>query len=359
MLGTYDIGKPRVRIMRQSFLESDQCHVTEIHLNPWEGIEDKSQLNGIRKLGIGFKMPAIYPRLLWRYFKAPPHEIVVCGYMGLFDVLLLGIIARLRGKRVVWDMFFSLYDTVVNDRKQYGKYHPTSLFLYVSEWLACRIAHTVVLDTQVHSHCIATLFHVKHKKMKAVLVGAEEDIFPPAPPSTRNPDDSFHVLFYGQYIPLQSVPTIYKAALLNKDPTIHWTIIGQGQDLATIEALEKDTVPQNWQRIPWVPYEELYKYIHRADVCLGIFGESKKAAAVIPNKNYQALACGKPIITRETKALMELPKIIQERCLTIPAKDPEELMKAVLAIKKRDIDVEFKSLSATIQQQWRGVINNP
>jgi glycosyltransferase involved in cell wall biosynthesis len=41
-------------------------------------------------------------------------------------------------------------------------------------------------------------------------------------------------------------------------------------------------------------------------VCLGIFGTSEKAASVIPNKVFQVVAAGRPLITRDSPAIREL-----------------------------------------------------
>ena len=38
-------------------------------------------------------------------------------YPGWFDVLLLAVLARVRRMPVVFDIFISLYDTVVSDRE--------------------------------------------------------------------------------------------------------------------------------------------------------------------------------------------------------------------------------------------------
>ena len=43
-----------------------------------------------------------------------------------------------------------------------------------------------------------------------------------------------------------------------------------------------------------------------ADVCLGVFGTSDKAARVVPNKVYDALAAGRPLVTADSPAAREL-----------------------------------------------------
>src|SRR5690606_25595076 len=98
----------------------------------------------------------------------------------------------------------------------------------------------------------------------------------------------FNVLFYGQFIPLHGVKTIIRAARLCDDASIHWIVIGTGQEAAMMDAELAEKPLANLTRIPWVEYEKLYEQIEAADVCLGIFGSSAKAGHVVPNKVYQA-----------------------------------------------------------------------
>jgi hypothetical protein len=55
-----------------------------------------------------------------------------------------------------------------------------------------------------------------------------------------------------------------------------------------------------------VDYADLKDRIAEADLCLGIFGTSDKAASVIPNKVFQILAVGRPLVTRISPAIREL-----------------------------------------------------
>jgi glycosyltransferase involved in cell wall biosynthesis len=86
-------------------------------------------------------------------------------------------------------------------------------------------------------------------------------------------------------------------------------------------------------------------YIHAADMCLGIFGESGKAGRVIPNKAYQVLSCGKPLITRDSEAIRELFPFQVPGILLIPPGDPDLLAQAVL-----DMAGALSSLPANLHE---------
>jgi len=121
------------------------------------------------------------------------------------------------------------------------------------------------------------------------------------------------------------VETILAAARLA--PEIPFRIVGSGQ----LEALLADR-PPNVDWAPWVAYEELPGELHRAGCALGVFGRSPKAARVIPNKAYQALACGTPLVTAATPAAREL-LVDGESALLVPPADPDALVAALRRLR--------------------------
>lgn len=322
--GTCDLGKPRNRILLRGLRENG-VEVVPCHADVWGGVEDKSQVAGSgRRLRLLLRWLLAYPGLLLRYLRLPRHDAVLVGYLGQLDVLLLRPFAR---APVVWDAFLSLYDTVVQDRALLSPRNPLARLLFAWEWLACRAADRVLLDTRAHAAWFAETFRLAPDRVEAVPVGAEPEAFPFAGPLPA-PGPRVRVLFYGQLIPLHGVDTILRAARLVRAEGFDWTLIGDGQEGETVRRmLDEEPLPRlEWVR--WVPYEELAERIRGADVCLGIFGASGKAARVIPNKVYQVLSVGRPLITRDGPAVREL---LQEEpgLHLVPPADPEALAAAL------------------------------
>lgn len=329
--GTYDTGKPRVRILLRG-LKENGVEVIECHTEVWRGVEDKTQVKGLTgKLRLALHWAFSYPPLVWRYLRLPKHDVVVVGYMGHLDVLVLWCFAKLRGVPIVWDAFLSLYNTVVDDRKMFSRRHPLAVAIYAWEWVACRAADLVLLDTKAHAAYFVERFKLSKPRAQDVLVGVEPELF--APQSTNAHTDlagtPVTVLFYGQFIPLHGIDTIVDAARLAERENIRWVLIGRGQEEGKIrEMLGDHPLPQlRW--IPWVKYEELAKWIQEADVCLGIFGDTDKAARVIPNKVFQILSVRKPLITRDSPAIRELLPAHAPGWILVPAADPAALVAAV------------------------------
>lgn len=330
--GTYDTGKPRIRILREGLRNTPGIKLQEIHASVWEGIEDKSQVQGLaRRIRILARWLLSYPALIWRLLHVPRPDVLLISYPGLVDVFVALIIARARRIPIVWDVFLSLYDTICEDR---GLVAPTSLvgkLLKSTEKAAMRAADIIFMDTQAHARRIEHLFGLDDGCCGSVWVGAETGHFPPSTPASRTDDRTMRVLFYGQFIPLHGVDTIIQAARLLRDEPIEWQIIGHGQVAPRIRAmLAEDPLPKlRW--LEWVEYRQLKQFIAEADLCLGVFGTSEKAASVIPNKIFQIVAAGRPVVTRDSAAIRELLPDSPPYTYLVPAGDAAALAGAVSA----------------------------
>jgi glycosyltransferase involved in cell wall biosynthesis len=193
-----------------------------------------------------------------------------------------------------------------------------------------RVPDLVLADTRAHAEYYAALAGLPENRVAVVPVGVDTDVFARQPPPT--PERVCRVLFYGSYIPLHGVETILHAAKLAEGTPIHFRMIGRGQTRASADALARQLSLANTTFIDWVPLASLVDEIAAADIVLGIFGVSEKAARVVPNKVYQAMSVGRCVITRDSPAIREM--FVPSKHLAVcAAGDPDALASAILALR--------------------------
>ncbi len=290
-----------------SCLRRAGVEVSERHVDVWEGREHTWRAGPASAA----RLAAAELRLLRRPRIA--FDVLLVGYPGHPDLIAA---RRAAGERpVVFNPLVSLADTLVADR---GRFRARSLpgrALAALDRASFRAADLVVADTVAHAaHLRPT---TGARRVEVCFVGAEERVFRPG---WERPD-SFTAVFVGKLIPLHGLDTILAAAHLA--PELRFRIVGSGQLDRLLARL-----PSNVVHVPWVEYDELARELHRASCALGIFGTSPKAARVIPNKAFQAIACGTPLVTADTPAARELLRN-GESALLVPAGDPAALASAV------------------------------
>ncbi|MEL6877196.1 MAG: glycosyltransferase [Pseudomonadota bacterium] len=333
--GGYDTRKPRVRLLIDA-VRQQRALADEIHISGWEDVPQTNIPSRAAFLKVLAKLVLGYPRALWRLLRSPGSSAVLLPYPGIIEIFLIGPLARMMGREVILDAFLPIYDTIVVDR---ALVKPDAVIAKLIWWFergGLRLADIVLVDTCSHGDYFACEFDLDRDKFETVLVGAEPHFSPQAAADPvedlLGPRDGRPiVLFYGQLIPLHGVPTIIEAAKRSRGRGARWVIVGRGQ----LEPVMRETIASEsgsaieW--IEWVEYDRLPAVIARADICLGVFSASDKAARVIPNKLFQQLAVGKPVITRDSPAVDTLAREFPATLRTVPADDPEALAKAVAA----------------------------
>jgi glycosyltransferase involved in cell wall biosynthesis len=319
--------------------------VEEEHVSVWNDVRHGWAVGPGRALRLGVAEARLFGR------RPRGFDAFVVGYPGHLDLPAARRAAR--GRPVVFNPLVSLADTLVADRR---RFRPGSLAARTLETIdrrAFRSANVVVADTEAHGRYFAELAGLD--QVPVCFVGAEERLFQPA---WRRPE-RFTALFVGKLIPLQGVETILAAARLATD--IAFRVIGSGQ----LEGLLQ-TAPPNVDHVAWVDYERLPGELQAAGCALGIFGTSGKARRVIPNKAFQALATGTPVITADTPAAREL-LADGESAVLVPAGDPEALAEAIRRLAdNRDLAeriatggrtaYERDASEAVLGERWRGII---
>ncbi len=304
--GTYERVYPR-NAQVISCLRGAGVDVAERHVPVWDGREHKWSAGPLAAL----RLAGAEARLLVRPREA--FDALLVGYPGQLD---LPAARRAAGSRpVVFNPLVSLSDTLVGDRARFHAGGFADRMLRAIDRHALRAADLVVSDTAANADLFRSL---GAGRVEVCFVGAEERVFKPGW-TGGGP-----ALFVGKLIPLHGLETILAAARLA--PDLRFRIVGSGQ----LDHLLADR-PANVEHVPWVEYEDLPEELHHASCALGIFGTSAKAARVIPNKVFQALACGTPVVTADTPAARELLEDGQS-ALLVPPGDPDALVAAIRRI---------------------------
>ncbi|GAB6193871.1 glycosyltransferase [Desulfocastanea catecholica] len=225
---------------------------------------------------------------------------------------------------LIFDPLISAWDKAVSERKKFPETHRKALKLLQWERSMFSSADLVIADTTPHAEYFIETLSASRDKTFVIPVGAEERLFTVQP--FDNPTTPLEIFFFGSFTNLQGPEVIIQAAI--QVPEARWTLLGQGPLRKVCEDLSVGY--QHIRFEDWQPYEKLPERIGKADVLLGIFGSSPKSARVIPNKAYQALASGRPLITRESTAY---PATLHEQIncgiTFVPAGDPMALADAV------------------------------
>ena len=291
-------------------------------------IQCRTELKGVIK----------YFDLIKKHWKVrKQYDVLFVAFPGFQSMILAKFLTR---KKIVFDSFAPLYESEVLDRKNTKKGSFKARYYWHLDRLSAKWADIVLLDTDEHIKYFVKEFVLKKEKFVRVLFGKDNKVLRPI--KIDDNLNSFVVHFHGNDIPLQGIEYILETVkLLEKNVNIKFNIIGS----SIKEKYEGDNY-KNVTFIDNISYEKLPEYINKADICLGIFGDTEKAKRVIPNKVYEYVSMKKPVITADTPAVREF--FCDDDLYLIPTANSQELANAILKLKddkdlrKRLADNSFK-----------------
>ena len=290
-------------------------------------------LDGLEELGVTVIRCGVGPYERFRYLKLVRKLLAL---RGQYDVVYAAFPAQsvvpiaklLTRKPVVMDAFYSMFDSIVRDRGELPWYHPHSLKALFLDWVSVLLADLVIADTEAHASYWASWWGVSREKIGVVYIGSDTKYFYPI---TVAPHDGFLVQYHGSYIPLQGLDVVIRAVeLLRDEQGISFRFIGSGQEYAGVRAYVEDKELQNIEFIERLPFEEINRYLNEADIVLGIFGKTQKADRVIPNKLFEGIAVGKPVITKDGAVVREG---FSDTELILVPRDPERIASAIRMLR--------------------------
>jgi len=257
-------------------------------------------------------------------------------------VYLLGVIVR---RPVVVDYMVGLTDAAIEERDQPAS-RRAAVYRMVDRFNVQRM--TSLTDTKAHRAEFARLLasppHAVSRpvpprygvergsggealpNMRVLPVGVYDDWFNPQPLPTNDP---LLVQFFGSYIPFHGLDVILQAAVcLRHNPHMRFELIGRGQTYTATRQRAESMNLTNVTFVDPIPSRELPARVAQADICLGVFGARSKTDYVVPNKVFQCMAVGRPVITGESAALRECFTPGQD-VITIPSGNAAALVAAI------------------------------
>ena len=256
------------------------------------------------------------------------YDFMIVGFPGFTIMPLAKLIAT---APVIFDAFLSFYDSNVFDRKVAKPGSLMAGYYYFLDWLSCRLADIILLDTNEHINYFVEKFHAPREKFRRIFIGAHDKIFIPSEKlSVIN--NKLSVLFWGWIIPLHGVEYILDAAKILAPEGVSFRFVGGGAEKGQMMAKTADLGLKNVIFLDAVKAQELPRLIAQSDICLGIFGATEKTRRVIPNKLYEALASRKAIITADTAAAREALND-KEHVLFCKVADAQDLANKIIELK--------------------------
>lgn len=240
-------------------------------------------------------------------------DVLLVGAAGQRYVFLARVLAWLAGQRLVLDAFISHHLVIVEDVAEHPPDSLRSRALWQLDRWACRLADRVLLDTREHIDYFVEELGLDRERFRVIRLGADERIFHPAAAEAAADErtgsggaprkSERRVLYYGSFYRLQGAPLIARAARRFVGDGTKLVLAGDGPEKADTMAILEETGVTDIEDHGWVEREEIARLIRGADVCLGHFGETRQAHAVIPFKVYEVLACGRPLVMGRARAV--------------------------------------------------------
>ncbi len=305
-VGAYDSEYPRNRIivdgLRRSGAEVVEFNI-ELKGTKSTSFQSHRFLNVISLL---FRQVRHQVLLAWTLVKARKVDAIVVGFPGYQDIPLAYVATRARRIPLIFDPLVSVYETLVEDRQLYKESSFFARAVRRIEKVLFRLPDLVIADTDVHAEYFSS--NLGARRVSTSYVGATDRFFVIEKSGSGNGagGSEFKVLFYGSYIPLHGIEHIVEAAKILRDEPISFEIIGTGQLFEGIEKRVNDLGLEKFNLRGWADQEQIVSSIRSADLCLGIFGATAKAGRVVPNKVFECLAAGKPVLTMDSAASREV-----------------------------------------------------
>ena len=273
----------------------------------------------------------IFSELMRNFDAFTKTDVIYVGYPGHVDVFLAYVLAKLFGKKLVFNPLLIVYNGFVYEQGILNKNSFLAICVKFAESLVYKMCDIVFADTPFQRDHLEKDFGIPARNLRVLPIGADDKGYKYS--AYKNTGKKINVVYYGLYSPIHGVEHIIECArLLRDNPDIRFSFIGNGNTFEKNYARAKELDLPDVVFYHDTPENEHLKIMQTADIFLGFLQKHPTVDRVIPNKVYQGLALGRVVLTADAPVTRSMFAHLNNMYLCKPG-DPEALKKAILILK--------------------------
>ena len=214
---------------------------------------------------------------------------------------------------------------------------PLILWSKVSEFVGCKASRVVITTSDEMASYITDTYNVPKGRIK-VFMNTVAKLNSGDMPKIELPADCFKVCFVGNMntgaLLLDKV--IESVSYIRDRTNLRLYLVGDGKSRPQLEELTKKLHLEDYVKFTgWMPKEKAFAYISACDVCLLPFKKTFNANVSSPNKLFEYLIFGKPVIMT---SLATPKKLLGDAALIWDPPTPKKLAQIIENLYK-DVDL--------------------
>lgn len=263
--------------------------------------------------------------------RAPRPDVVVASSPSLPAAAGAALVAALKRAPLVLEV----RDLWPESAIAMGLVRPGSGFARVASALErfCywRARHVIALTDGIRDGVIAK--GVAPARVTLVTNGVDQVAAATTPVRVPVPDDAFVAMYVGAHGTYSSLETVLRAAWLLRDrDDVRVVLVGGGDQKPGLVERARELGLANVVFVDPVPKADVPGWLARADACLLPYQDKPLFAGALPNKTFDYMGGGKPIIAAVPAG--ELSLLVRKACcgVTIAPEDPAAMAAAIATL---------------------------
>lgn len=173
------------------------------------------------------------------------------------------------------------------------------------------------------------------KRVELVPNGADVRMFDSVSRADAQPRSSsaYRVLYAGAHGMSNDLGVVLDAAKILKDENVAIVLLGDGKEKANLQERAREWALKNVTFLPPVPKSEMAAALANSDACLAILKPIEMYKTTYPNKVFDYMAAGKPVVLAIDGVVREVVDAAGCGVFAQPG-DPQALADAIRALAK-------------------------